>query len=104
MLQDLEETLMVVLDMPRKIAARGLHLAAHITGGLALVERPVVVEAVPGGETFAAARLRAHELFLRHQGFVVVPVVLLHTYTNRRTAILFCIVRSLVASTMIISE
>jgi len=103
MLQDLEETLMVVLDMPRKIAARGLHLAAHITGGLALVERPVVVEAVPGGETFAAARLRAHELFLRHQRLVVVPVVL-HTYTNRRTAILVCIVRSLVASTMIISE
>jgi hypothetical protein len=34
---------------------------------------------------------------------VVVPVVL-HTYTNRRTAILVCIVRSLVASTMIVSE
>jgi hypothetical protein len=104
MLQDLEETLMVVLDMPRKIAARGLHLAAHITGGLPLVERPVVVEAVPGGETFAAARLRAHELFLRYQRLVVVPVLLLHTYTNRRTSILVCIVMSLGTSTMIISE
>ena len=78
---------MLILNMARQIAARGLHLPAQITGGLALVERAVVVKAVPGGEAFAAAQLGTDKLFLGHHRVLVVPVVF-PAYGKRITHVL----------------
>ena len=63
---------MMILDMPRQVAARGLHLAAEVAGSLALVESPVVVQTVPRRKAFAT--LAAAKLFLRRAVSTTVPI------------------------------
>ena len=63
---------MMILDMPRQVAARGLHLATEVAGSLALVESPVVVQTVPRRKAFAT--LAAAKLFLRCAVSTTVPI------------------------------